>query len=385
VVKQLLKRPKLREKLDSLRLNINYILKFNLWFINGTEVQSGHRLGIIYGGDLQSRNFIISLAFADKYEVIELGKRGLYDIFLKSKRIRQNCCMMILKVNDILCKIIKRNRDFYIPLWVHGKIDVPLSLLKKSVKSDLKKITREKFSFEVTTEESKVKNFYNNMYLPYVNQRHGNMAIPTEYKYVKQYLKIGACDLMFVKRKSEYIAGLLILYEKSGPRLWLLGIKDGDQCYLKDHAGTACYYLASSYLQEQGYGSVNLGGSRAFLNDGVLQFKKKWGFRLVGKSEGGFLIKPVFGSTGFKGFFHRNPFIYMDQKRLCGAIFVENDQDCCSKSFEKLCKGLWLNGLSTLNIYRFSDVACADGMTVSPEILDKMTIRVADQPLKPAY
>jgi hypothetical protein len=75
----------------------------------------------------------------------------------------------------------------------------------------------------------------------------------------------------------------------------------------------------------------------------------------------------------------------MDQKRLCGAIFVENDQDCCSKSFEKICKGLWLNGLSTLNIYRFSDVACADGMTASPEIFDKMTIRVADQPLKSAY
>lgn len=380
-----MKESKLREKFASLRRIIIYILKFNIWFIKGTEIQSRHRLRIIYGGDLQSRNFIISLAFGDKYEVIELGKRGLFDIFLNAKGIRQSCCIMILKVNDTLCKVIKTNRDFYIPLWVHGEVDIPLASLKKSIKSIVKKINREKLSFEVTTEECKISSFYHNMYLPYVNQRHGNMAIPTEYKYVKQYLETGACDLMFVKRKSEYIAGLLILYEKSGPRLWLLGIKDGDQCYLKDHAGTACYYLASSYLQEQGYGSVNLGGSRAFLNDGVLQFKKKWGFRLVGKSEGGFLIRPVFGSTGFKGFFHRNPFIYMDQKRLCGAIFVENDQDCFSKSFEKLCKGLWLNGLSTLNIYRFSDDSSADGMTVSPEILDKMTIRVADQPLKPAY
>ena len=376
---------KLKEKLASLQRNIDYILKFNIWFIKGTEVQSGQRLSIIYGGDLRSRNFIISLAFGDKYEVIELGKRGLFDIFLNAKGIRQSCCIMILKVNDTLCKVIKRNRDFYIPLWVHGEVDIPLSSLKRSIKCIVKKINREKLSFEVTTEECKISAFYHNMYLPYVNQRHGNVVILTEYKDVKQHLEAGVCDLMLITKKNEYIAGMLILYQENGPRLWLLGIKDGDQCYLKDHAGIACYYLASSYLQEQGYGSVNLGGSRAFLNDGVLQFKKKWGFRLVGKSEGGFVIKPVFASTGLKGFFQRNPFIYMDQRRLCGAIFVENDEDCCSKSFEKLCKCLWLNGLSTLNIYRFRDDAAANDMTLTPQIFDKMTIRVADESLKPAH
>jgi hypothetical protein len=380
-----LKQSKLRERFVSLRRIINYILKFNIWFIKGTEVQSRHRLRIIYGGDLQSRNFIISLAFGDKYEVIELGKRGLLDIFLNAKGIRQSCCIIILKVNETLCKVIKTNRDFYIPLWVHGEIDIPLSSLKRSIKNTVKKINKERFSFETTTEELQINNFYYNMYLPYVIQRHGNVAILTEYQDVKQSLESGACDLLLINKKNEYIAGMLILYQENGPRLWLLGIKDGDQCYLKDHAGIACYYLASSYLQEQGYGSVNLGGSRGFLNDGVLQFKKKWGFRLVGKSEGGFVIKPVFASRGLKGFFQRNPFIYMDQRRLCGAIFVENDEDCCSKSFEKLCKCLWLNGLSKLNIYRFRDGAGANHMTVTPEIFDKMTIRVAEQPLKPAY
>ena len=116
--------------------------------------------------------------------------------------------------------------------------------------------------------------------------------------------------------------------QKNVPRLWLLGIKDGDQSYFKEHASTACYYFASCYLQAQGYRNVHLGGSRAFLNDGVLQFKKRRGLRVLNRSEGGLVIKVISASDGLKGFFLRNPFVYVDRGELCGAIFVDNDEDC---------------------------------------------------------
>jgi hypothetical protein len=120
---------------------------------------------------------------------------------------------------------------------------------------------------------------------------------------------------------------------------------------------------------------LHLGGSRAFLRDGVLQFKKKRGLRVVGNSNRGFLIRPLSASAGLKGFLLRNPFIYIDQGKLHGAVFVENHDDCCNKSLEQYRKSFSLSGISMLNVYQFKKHRSGMGMTISPSLSDKIAVR----------
>jgi hypothetical protein len=137
-------------------------------------------------------------------------------------------------------------------------------------------------------------------------------------------------------------------------------------------------------LAKRGHRSLNLGGSRAFLKDGVLQFKRKLGLRLITKSERGFLVKPLSPSTGLKEFFLRNPFIYTHRGRLCAAIFVEEDEVCsCDKSLEDLCKSFYLNGLSKLNIYPLKVNGSNTKTGVHPPFSDKITILSAEHIFAP--
>jgi hypothetical protein len=292
--------------------------------------------------------------------------------------------MMILEVNERLHKLIKRKKDFYIPVVVRGEVDIPLTVSNSSMKNDLRKIRKNNLELEVTTEKSQLHRFYHDMYLPYITHRHGNRNVATSYDELMRYLESGTCELLLIKKEDEHIGGQVIVFEKNRPRLLIVGIKDGNPRYLKCGAGVAGYYLASSYLAKNGYRSFHLGGSRPFFKDGVLQFKKRRGLRLTSKSKEGFLVKPLSPSPGLKGFFIRNPFIYAHRGRLHAAIFVEKDEVCsCDESLEDLYKCFYLNGLSKVNIYPLKVNEGNPKRGVPSAFSDKITILSVDHIFAP--
>jgi len=322
--------------------------------------------------------------FGDKYDEIDLGMKWLHNVFRIAKQNIEDCSMMVLEVNERLHKLIKRKKDFYIPVVVRGEVDIPLTVSKKSMKNDLRIIRKNNLKFEVTTEKSQLHRFYHDMYLPYMTHRHGNKTVATSYDELMRYWESGTCELLLIKKENEHIGGHVIVFEENRPRLFIKGIKDGNPRYLKYGAGAVGYYLASSYLAKHGYRSLHWGGSRAFLKDGVLQFKKRRGLRLISKSKAGFLVKPLSPSPGLKGFFLRNPFIYAHRGRLYAAIFVEEDEVCsCDESLEDLCKSFYLNGLSKVNIYPLEVNESNPKRGVPSAFSDKITILSVDHIFAP--
>ncbi|TLD40101.1 MAG: hypothetical protein JETT_3628 [Candidatus Jettenia ecosi] len=121
---------------------------------------------------------------------------------------------------------------------------------------------------------------------------------------------------------------------------------------------------------------MNFGGTRAFLHDGVLQYKKRWGLQIVGSSKMGFLIQPLTKSVNVKNFFLRNPFIYIDEDKLNGAVFIESDQLCSQEDLKKIYKNYYLKGLSKLNIYLFGDNERNMREIIPPELRERMSIQL---------
>ena len=375
---------KLSSPIRSVRRKVRRTLKFSTWLISGTESHSGENFTILYAGRRINKHYIANLVFDDQYDEIDFGIKWLHHVFRIAKQNIQDCSMIVIEVNERLHNLIKRKKDFYIPLWVRGEIDIPLTVSSKDVKNDLRKIRKNNLEFEVTTEKSQLDKFYHEMYLPYMTHRHGNRNWALKYHRLMQYWESGTCELFLIKKDNEHIGGEVIVFEENGPRLLVVGIKDGNPRYLKYGVGSAGYYLASNYLAKRGHNRLHLGGSRPFLKDGLLQFKKKLGLRLTSRSKEGFLFKPLSPSTGLKEFFLGNPFIYTHQRELYAAIFVEEDEVCsCDESLEGLCKSFYLDGISKVNIYPLKVNGSEPKRSVPSAFSDKIEILSAEHILAP--
>jgi hypothetical protein len=138
---------KLLNLIRSIRKKIRRNIHLHVWLISGTELHSGEHLTIIYAGKIGNKNYIVNLVFGDQYDEIDLGKKWLHNVFRIAKQNIQDCSMMVLEVNKRLHKLIKRKKDFYLPLWVLGEVDIPLPVSNRSVKSDLRRIRKNNLKF----------------------------------------------------------------------------------------------------------------------------------------------------------------------------------------------------------------------------------------------
>lgn len=280
---------------------------------------------------------------------------------------------MFLEINSAFSRLFNSENSFFIPCWIGGETDISYytsKLIKTpSLRSDKRKMRQHNMTFEVSNDKHQFDKFFTDMYLPYITKAHGNMAFLMPYD--EMIMNIKNSDLILLKRDGEYIAGIIIRYKNGMPYLWLVGIKDGNTDYLKDRVIGIIDYFAINYLKEKGYKKVNYGASRAFLRDGVLRYKKVRGLEIIGSPKRGFLVKPLSCSIGIKRFFSENPFIYLENRKPCGAIFVENAQLLSTEEFKRIYKDFYIKGLHKLSIY-LSDIG-------RNQILQKIPIELSDK------
>ncbi len=363
-----------------LMIRLVNIIKRDIWIIKGGETASKQKLDIIYAGTEENKNFLINLFFDGSSRETYIGKIWLWNIPKVVKGNDNGCSLMIIELTKSFRIFFDKKKSFYIPCWILGEVDVSANISSfiknKSLASDLRRIRKNNLNFELTNELSQFNNFYHNMYVPHITKVHGNVVVLMEYDFMRG--KFRNCDLLLVKKGKDYIAGMLLAYTKQEVRLWSLGVKDGNPDYVKGGAIGALFYFAVNYLHEKGYKTVNFGATRAFLRDGVLQYKKKWGLKIVGTFKKGFLIKPLSKTSGLKEFLLNNPFIYMDKEGFNSAVFVEDNQSLSKSDIEKLYKDYYLNGISKLFIYRFGEDNSKRQVIVPPEFSDRITIRSAE-------
>lgn len=352
-----------------------HILRRDMWIIAGEEIASKQKLTIIYAGNEENKNYLIQLAF-NNYTENYMGKTWLWKIFKTSKAKYHDCSLMVIEVSNNFRTLFENKKSFCIPCWILGEVDISVynssPIKNKSLLSDMRRIRKNKLNYEVTNELHKFNNFYYNMYLPHITKVHGNEAFIMNYDFMKKEFK--NCDLLLIKKEKEYVAGILLAYTKKGSRLWSLGVKDGNLNYVRDGAIAAVFYYSVLYLLEKGCKIVNFGASRAFLKDGVLQYKKKWGLKIIDTSKKYFLIKSLSKNGGIKSFFLNNPFIFINETSFNGAVFIDSDQSFSATDLEKIYKNYYLNGINKLFIYKFGKYDINIQEIVPHEFSDRMTI-----------
>jgi hypothetical protein len=361
-------------------------LRLKLWLATGDEITSGAPLSILYatpfgytnpiGWDARRDiNYLCELALGPSFKEYYYGRIWLWNIPKLIKNHNGAYALVIVQLHESNLKLLKSPNWFFIPNWVIGEIKAPLNeaiLKNSSIKSDLRRIRKHSLNFEVTQNYKRFDEFYYNMYVPHITKAHGSSAYIMPYNYMRAEFQ--KCELLLIKKKEERIAGILIVNDEV-PRLWCLGVRDKNPEYIKDGAVGALLYYSLLYLKNKDYTTINFGLSRAFLSDGVLQYKRKWSQTIVGATPFGYALKILAYTDPIKAFLQKNPFIYRSYEGLQGTVFVDADKALSSDEIEKIDKKYFHEGLSKLHVSCFHNVAAIMQDSIPPDLSDRIVFR----------
>ncbi|MFT7879759.1 MAG: hypothetical protein ABXS91_05110 [Sulfurimonas sp.] len=339
---------------------MNWLKKFirryrvDLWILEGVDPKSKTPLSILCSANDWDRSYLAKITLEDDYREYYVGRSWLWNIRRTAQKAKQEPSMIIVSVKNSRRKFLETGNWFYIPVWIDGTTDLPLKpeiKKKETLKSDLRKIKKSAFEFEVSRDRQQLDDFYHNMFTPFIRKVHGDCAYILPYEKMKKHYEEDKGELLLIKKGNEYIAGMLILYTKNKPLFKSLGIRDGNLEYVKNGIIGALYHFSLQYLEKKNFSTVSYGLSRGFLRDGVLQYKKKWGHRVDITSGNTFALRVLSYTEATKYFLENNPFIIEDKGSLDGIVFLNEENIDSPQKLEQLTKVYAYPGLSRLFYY----------------------------------
>jgi hypothetical protein len=284
----------------------------------------------LIAGQLENKNYLTDLLFQQPVSESH-RKMWLWNVFRAAGDPKRGHAIAIIDTDVTLFRQLDGGRSFWLRNWVRTELDLTLTVerIKHSdgVKSDVRKVLQNGFRYDVSTEPQDYESFYWTMYWPYAKQGFGGKAIYMTYE--QMLVGMTNPELLRIKLGDEVIAGMVLRYPENGPpHWWVLGVRDGDHSLVKQGALAAIYYFGVMHLLNKGYHRAELGGVRPFLVDGVLQYKRKWGAKLLGGDDGDprwFAVRLVDPTRALREFLKASPFICEDGQGIWGAVFADDN------------------------------------------------------------
>ena len=286
--------------------------------------------------DLLSVNYFLKIIFSDAHKINKIEKKVSCS-FKKIIRNPNSYDMVFIKKDKVYSKLLEKYGFFVIPKMISMSIDLSdqqkqlYSSFSRTIRKNINKVVKNKFSYEVSEDISKLDFFYYKMYLPFVKNRYADEAIIMDYSFVKNTFENG--KLILVKDNGKYKLGVLICcYGKNKALLSLTGVAGNNQEYLDKNAGLASTYFSILWSKDNDIETLNFGFCKPYLNDGVFQHNKKWGTYVEKFRNHTYNIDhdQIFGlkilnlNKGVKNFLERNPFICLNNGQLNGMVFSNN-------------------------------------------------------------
>lgn len=314
----------------------------DVWIISGTI--GGEPAEVFFAGSKVSKSYIARLWFGGDYKEKYFGKVwGRMLPLLFKMRKKSSVGIFEIKKKDMP----KYSGGFFVPGWVGGDVDLMDEQRFKNHerKNDMRRIRKNGLSYEATSDRAHVEDFYKNIYMNYINQMYAELAYfsPTVLKEEKW-----DWDLLRIRKDGEFIGAGLLQSCKGVANIWAIAAKD--EKLMRLGVSGAAYHFGEEYLRGKGFKSMHYGGSRPFFKDGVFSYKRARGMRLKDFFEPVFFIRFSRISKSVRNFLLKNPFLYLENNLLMGAVFVEAEK-LCRELVIILKEQYFIKGMARLNVF----------------------------------
>jgi GNAT superfamily N-acetyltransferase len=190
--------------------------------------------------------------------------------------------MVLAEVHRWMAPRFRRAGWVIVPQSVrwHGELAaIPPKDCSHGLLDNMRKIRRQNLTVEQGTSSSDWKEFFETMALPQALSRHGPEAWRPSPQLREEFSKVGILQL--VVRDGVRVGGVCTV--SRGDTLWLAisGVRQGDPRLQRQGVGFAILALTIEWARQQGYRFLDAGRTGPFVNDGLHQFKRRWGLSPV--------------------------------------------------------------------------------------------------------
>ena len=299
--------------------------------------------------------YVFSLLYADKPTKKKLDKIFLWKVKSKITSDIQSMDLVFVAIDEVFSRFLSRQGFVVIPEWVMFKLDLNKPLPKgnrsKGLQNNLRKVRKYQYSFEITRDFKEFQNFYHHMYLPYAENRYGELSLVGWFRDLQKIFERGS--LLLVNRGNDCIAGALLQVKNTIVSVRYFGVKDGNVKYLEEGVLAACYYFTLTWAKDNGYEWIEFGHCRPFFRDGAFYHKKSWGMEIEKSNRLMLATKAVFGMKvcnhdhGLTEFLTTNPFITIDQGKLKGILFAQQEHPLTCEEIQSLYRTYYIPGIDS--------------------------------------
>jgi hypothetical protein len=190
--------------------------------------------------------------------------------------------LVVAEVHRWMAPRFRRDGWLIVPRSVRWQGDlaaVPPKSPSKSLLANLAKLRKGSFSLIQGTTAEDWQEFYTTMVAPQARVRHGSTAWIASESFLRKVAERGT--LHFVVENGTRVAGICTI--SHGDTLWfpLMGIREGDPGLLQRGASVAAVALPIEWARQNNFRRIDLGRTGSFVNDGLQQYKRKWGLAPV--------------------------------------------------------------------------------------------------------
>lgn len=333
-------------------------LRPEIWVLTGEEKSSHLPLSVcLYVTNQEYKSNLENVIF-DSCQGTYLGRGWLWNAFKALPAGAAECSIVVAEVHERHLKWVGKNAGIVIPAWIRGHVPLPRSpavMKNLNVKRIFRRVRQHDLSYEITRDPRRFDDFFYKMYIPYSKARFGERAFVYSIDKVREMF--GRGELLMVSKGDECVVGQLLVYEKDDSAVMpFQGVLDGNREYVTAGAVEAAYEFTLEHLEKNGYRSVSFGQTQAFLNDGILQFKRRYGHIVSSAIEHKYVARVMSDTPVARAFLKSNPFIFQLDDGLRGVVFLDRE-DFTPQKLEEVYKDYFHPGLLEIIVV----VLSADG------------------------
>ena len=213
----------------------------------------------------------------------KVGVVPIWELPRTLKRLQGSVDLTVARIDRLSARLLSPLNYFAVPDWVGSWLDVPEDLTKWARASKFHFTYLRETTAHVSHERADFNRFYQEMYVPYICRRHGDLA------HVRSLYQLRRCfdrgGILWLHYRGQPIAASLFQHIGNTLGFIAYGTARGEWPAVKTGTFDALKYYQVEYARRNGYERIDYGGSRPSLHDGVLRYKRKWGMKLTEKPD----------------------------------------------------------------------------------------------------
>lgn len=311
--------------------------------LRGPTNPSGRTGTLLVAGDDPWVGYLPSRFFVGNPQRERIGNVSAWDLPALLNRLSPSADLTIVRADRLSAQKFLVNDYLSVPEWIGMRLAVPKDLDglvhgNRSIREDMRLVRRHNLQPLATEGDERFHEFYDSMYLPFSQARHGAMAFVKSQPDLRRRLRTGG--ILWVIRDNHPLAGMLFERENDTLILHALGMATGELPLNKRGIMAALYYYSIAHACQLRCAEVDFRGTRPSLHDGLLRYKRKWGCILYDRTDTYYdlLIRWNGVNSVVKDFLSYTGLIFRDKGRL-SAIHADEARSRQS---------LWIGGLHRL-------------------------------------